>query len=149
MTFCVDRKKCLVLLRTVRMQFFCSDHAGIWSSQIAHYWSFHRLGISRRSCCQSQKKDNARDFLNVMCFRVYVIKQFILFFPELSTFKGFVLYAVANTFAACISHLQYLDPVTIKLLTFGASYNYLLLLLFLMGIVLSCLSSFPKHWRDL
>lgn len=71
------------------------------------------------------------------------------FFPELSTFKGFVLHTVTNTFAACISHLQYLDPVTIKLLTFGASYNYLLLLLFLMGIVLSFLSSFPKHLRDL
>lgn len=86
-----------------------------------------------------------------MFFRAYVIKHFILFiFPELSTFKGFVLYAVANTFAACISHLQYLDPVTIKLLTFGASYNYLLLLLlFLMGTVLAFLSSFPKHWRDL
>lgn len=84
-----------------------------------------------------------------MCFRAYVIKQFILFFRELSTSKGFVLYAVANTFAARISHLQYLDPVTIKLLTFGASYNYLLLLLFLMGIVLSFLSSFPKHLRHL
>lgn len=71
------------------------------------------------------------------------------FFPELSTFKGFVLHTVTNTFAACISHLQYLDPVTIKLLTFGASYNYLLLLLFLMGIALSFLSSFPKHLRDL
>lgn len=80
--------------------------------------------------------------------RADVIKQFILPFPELSTFKGFVLHAAANTFAACISHLQYLDPVTIKLLTLGASYNYLLLLL-LMGIVLSFLSSFPEHLRRL
>lgn len=84
-----------------------------------------------------------------MCFRADVIKQLVLSFPELSTFKGFVLHAAANTFAACISHLQYLDPVTIELLTFGASYNYLLLLLLLMGIVLSFLSSFSEHLRDL
>lgn len=77
------------------------------------------------------------------------IKQFILPFPELSTFKGFVLHTAANTFAACISHLQYLDPVTNKLLTFGASYNYLLLVVVLMGIVLSFLSGFPEHLRGL
>lgn len=77
--------------------------------------------------------------------RADVLKQFIPPFPELSTFKGFVLHTAAHTFAACISHLQYLDPVTIKLLTLGASYNYLLLfLLLLMGIVLSFLSSFPE-----
>lgn len=112
---------------------------------------FHHLVVNQgHVLVSSHKRMIIRSPSSCHVLRADVRKQFILPFPELSTFKGFVLHTAANTFAACISHLQYLDPETIKLLTFGASCNYLLLLLLLlMGIVLSFLSSFPEHLRGL
>lgn len=140
---------CIILIRTLKIQHYCWNHAGIWHSQIGHYWLFVILVNQGHVLVTSHQRKMLQSPSSCHVLRADVIKQFILPFPELSTFKGFVLHTAANTFAACISHLQYLDPVTIKLLTFGASYNYLLLVVVLMGIVLSFLSSFPEYLRGL